>query len=308
MSESKPSLLMNPWMSSGRVGVVSLLALTISVAGCNNGIPSDGAGAYPGERAVAAPDSLADWSAAFEAEGATGTFVLYNVRTGQTVRHNPERAATRFTPASTSKVFNALVFLDQGVVTDPDSMFAWDGVERWADVWNQDHSLRSGVRYSAVWLFQRLAQEVGPDGYDEVFARQSYGNSFMGDTLHMAWLNGSLRISADEQIVFLNDLRHGRLAFSAEDQATVRDLMPVLAEGDGWTLEGKTGWGLRSNAPDIGWIVGWVTRPEGDFIYAMNAEEAPGQSFDLMRGRLRIVRPILEAEGIIPPEDDETSG
>ena len=253
------------------------------------------------DRGAPAADAEVDWSEAFDAEGAVGTFVLYDPATGRTQRHNPERAATRSTPASTSKVFNALVFLDRGVVHDVDSLLAWDGVERWAAPWNRDHSLRTATEVSAVWLFQRLALEVGPDGYDAVFARQPYGNAFMGDTLEMAWLNGSLQISADEQVAFLDGLRRGELAFSAEDQATVRDLLPVLAEGDGWTLKGKTGWALRSGQPDLGWIVGWVERPSGDLVYAMNAEEAPGASFDVMRGRLRIVRAALALAGALPP-------
>ena len=276
-----------------------ILGLAMSACGLDDA-PARGAdSASP----VVATDTLRpDWAGAFEAEGAVGTFVLYDPATGLTQRYNPERAATRFTPASTSKIFNALVFLDQDVVSDPDSMHVWDGVERWADVWNQDHSLRTGVQFSAVWLFQRLALEVGHDGYADVFARQPYGNSFMGDTLEMAWLNGSLQISADEQIAFLNGLWRGELAFSAEDQATVRDLMPVLAEGDDWSLEGKTGWGVCCGRPDIGWIVGWVKCPEGDLLYAMNAEEASEGSFDVMRGRYPIVRGILEMEGILPSQ------
>ncbi|MEO0558970.1 MAG: penicillin-binding transpeptidase domain-containing protein [Bacteroidota bacterium] len=286
-------------------------AIAVALPGCDTPARTEGQRQLTGVSApgTAATDTLRpDWSTSFEAEGAIGTFVLFDPATGHTQRFNPERAATRFTPASTSKLFNALVFLDQGVVSDPDSMHAWDGVERWASVWNQDHSLRTGVEVSAVWLFQRLALEVGKAGYDDVFARQPYGNAFMGDTLHMAWLNGSLQISADEQIAFLDGLRRGELAFSAEDQATVRDVMPVLADGDGWSLEGKTGWGVCCERPDIGWIVGWLKRPDGDLLYAMNAEEAPGQTFDVMRGRLRIVRAVLEAEGLIPPAEAGASG
>ena len=277
---------------------LAVLLAGLAVAGCAS---REASAPTPSPRLDAAPvPTEVDWGAAFEAEGAVGTFVLLDPETGALRRHDPERAATRFTPASTSKVFNALVFLDRGVVDDPDSLLAWDGVERWAASWNRDHSLRTGVEVSAVWLFQRLAREVGQDGYDAVFARQPYGNAFMGDTLDQAWLNGSLRISADEQVAFLDGLRRGELAFTAEDQATVRDLLPVLAEGDGWVLKGKTGWGLRGDAPDIGWIVGWVERPSGDLVYAMNAEAAPGESFDLMPGRLRIVRAVLAEAGALP--------
>lgn len=274
------------------------LALALLLAGCaaDAGRPTD---SPPDAASGPVPaDSVADWSAHFAAEGAAGTFVLYDTASGRTVRHAPERAAARFSPASTSKVFNALVFLDQGVVSDVDSLFAWDGVERSIEAWNRDHSLRSGVQHSAVWLFQRLAQEVGREGYADVFARQPFGNATMGEPLEMSWLDGTWRISADEQVAFLDALRRGELAFSAEDQATVRGFLPVLDEAEGAVLKGKTGWGLPDGEPAIGWIVGWVERPEGDVVYAMNAEEAPGETFDVGPARLRIVRSVLEAAGV----------
>ncbi|MBC13945.1 MAG: hypothetical protein CMM85_13340, partial [Rhodothermaceae bacterium] len=43
-------------------------------------------------------DAVADWSAAFEAEGAVGTMVLLDTQTGRTTRHDPDRAAERFSP------------------------------------------------------------------------------------------------------------------------------------------------------------------------------------------------------------------
>lgn len=279
-----------------------VLALLLGLAACTS--PSPETAAPP---AAAADTVRADWGDTFARRGVVGTFVLYDPATGRTSRYNPERAATRFTPASTSKVFNALVFLDQGVVTDPDSLIAWDGVERRIASWNRDHSLRSGVEVSAVWLFQRLALEVGRDGYADVFSRQPYGNATMGEPLEMAWLDGSLRISADEQVAFLEGLRRGTLAFDPAHQATVCDLVPVLlpglaqAEGDGHRLKAKTGWGLRDGQPDLGWLVGWVERPEGDVVFALNVEAAsPEAPFEMGPGRLEIARELLSGEGLLP--------
>lgn len=257
----------------------------------------------------AARDSVADWRRHFEAEGAIGTFVLYDPARGVTLRYNPDRAAERFTPASTSKVFNGLVFLDQGAVTDVDSMFAWDGVERSIAAWNQDHSLRTGTQVSAVWLFQRLAGFVGRAGYADVFAREPYGNSTLSDSLEMSWLDGAWRISADEQVVFFDRLRRGDLAFEAEHQALAREILPVLAESDSAVLKGKTGWGGYDRAAgdrvSIGWLVGWVERPEGDVVYAMNAEAAAGRRFDIGPGRLRIVRAVLADAEVFPQNTRE---
>lgn len=284
-----------------------LLLLTL-LAGCTPPASVDDPALTTAE-AGAAVEERADWESAFLAEGTVGTFVLYDPATDETQRYNPSRAAVRFTPASTSKVFNALVFLDQGVVTDPDSVFAWDGRVRDIAAWNRDHSLRTGMEVSAVWLFQRLAGEVGRDGYAEVFARQPYGNSTLSDSLEMSWLDDTWQVSADEQVAFVDGLRRGTLGFSSDDQATVRDLVPVLAEAGGQRLKAKTGWGGYDHADgervSIGWIVGWVEGPNGDRVFAMNAEAAPGRTFDIGPGRLRIVRAILEAEGLLTPEADE---
>ena len=282
--------------------ILRLWILLALAAGCNASPEvADPSPEALGEAEAAPADTVrADWGAHFEAAGARGTFVLLDTETGQVSRFDPGRAAERFSPASTSKVFNALVFLDRGVVTDPDSMLAWDGVDRRMDAWNRDHSLRTGVEFSAVWLFQRLAREVGQSGYDEVFARQPYGNSTMGEPLDMAWLNGTLRISADEQVRFLDGLRRGTLGFSPEAQATTREILPELASGDGWVLKAKTGWGIPDGEPSIGWLVGWVEREEGDLVFAMNATEASAGSFDIGPGRLQIVRAVLGSEGFLP--------
>lgn len=273
------------------------LVLALALAACAS--PSDA----PLDSQTAAPaDTVrADWADVFESFGAEGTFVMLETETGRVSRHNPERAATRFTPASTSKVFNGLAFLDRGVVQDVDSMHAWDGEERSIAVWNQDHSLRTGTEVSAVWLFQRLAREVGRAGYDSVFAKQPYGNSTMGDPLHMAWLDGSLRISADEQVAFMDALRRGDLAFAPEHQATIRDVLPLLDEGASWRLKGKTGWGIPDDEPEIGWIVGWVERPEGDVVYALNAlADGPDSEWDMIPDRLRLTQALLRSAEVIP--------
>ena len=37
----------------------------------------------------------------------------------------------------------------------------WDGVKRDFDGWNQDQTLRSSMRHSTVWVYQRFAREIG---------------------------------------------------------------------------------------------------------------------------------------------------
>lgn len=246
--------------------------------------------------------SGAEWAQTFAREGAIGTFVLYDAGTGRTHRHDPDRAARRFVPASTFKVYNALVALETGVVRDVDSTFVWDGLELSVGAWNRDHSLRSGMASSTVWLYQRVAEAVGTERYEAAFAREPFGNGAVGDALTTFWLTGPLAVSADEQVAFLDRLRQGTLAFAPEHQAAVRDLLPVLAEGQGYTLRAKTGWALREGEADLGWLVGWVERPEGDAVFALKVEAAPGAEFDMIPGRLRLATTLLREAGVLPAE------
>ena len=250
--------------------------------------------------AGAADTVRADWGAAFEHRGLDGTFVLYDPGAGQTSRYNPDRAAERFVPASTFKLYNALVALETGVVGDPDSAFVWDGVERGVPAWNRDQSLREGLANSTVWLYQRVARRVGAGRYRAAFAREPYGNGLVGDSVATFWLVGPLAISADEEVRFVDGLRQGALAFSPETQATVRDMAPVLVDTAGVRLLAKTGLGQPPGEPQIGWLVGWVERPDGDVVFALNAEAARTDAADLIPARLAIAREILEGEGLLP--------
>ncbi len=242
-----------------------------------------------------------DWADAFAAEDTRGTFVLYHPDTGHTERFDSERAATRYLPASTFKLYNALVAVETGVVRDVDSLFVWDGIERSIRPWNQDHTLRTGMANSVVWLYQRVARDVGRQRYLDAFARTPYGNGVVGDDIGLFWLDRSLQISADEQVRFVDALRMGDTGFSDATEATVRGIVPVLIERGSARLLGKTGLSDAVGGSQIGWLVGWVERPEadgGDVVFALNAEAA-SDATDLVGARLRIVDAILTREGIL---------
>lgn len=255
---------------------------------------------------VAADTERPDWRSAFAAEGGVGTFVLLDTETGTTQRLDPDRAARRYLPASTFKVYNALVALETGVVGDPDSVFVWDGVTREIPQWNRDHTLRSGMAASTVWLYQRVARAVGRDRYRAAFDRQPYGNGTVGPDVDQFWLDSSLQISADEQIPLMDGLRQGLLAFRPDVQATVRDLLPVLVDDGRGRMLAKTGWGGFGSASGtqtpLGWLVGWVERSDGAVaVFALNVEPAAA-GFDMGPARLRIARAILASEGWLAPE------
>lgn len=252
--------------------------------------------------AVQADSLHPSWDEFFAAAGGTGTAVVLDAESGQQHVVNPQRARERFSPASTFKVYNSLVALETGVAPDVDSMYTWDGIER-GGAWDQDHSLRMGMKNSTVWLYQELARRIGLERYAAAFAREPYGNNTLGDEVTMFWLGTPLRISADEQIALLDRLRQGTLAFRPDVQAAVRDLM-LLEATDTYRLYGKTGWTWSADdrSDEIGWLVGWIERGEAAWVYALNVSPQDGD-FDMRSARFGIRDAILRDLGLLPPPD-----
>ena len=216
------------------------------------------------------------WGDKFARHGVNGTIIIDDQRpNGATLAHNPERAGERFTPASTFKVPHALFALDAGVVGDEFRVFPWDGIERQIQSWNRDQTLRTSMENSTVWLYQQWAREIGRDAERAYLKRLDYGNAEIGEHVDRFWLDGSLRISALEQVEFLQKLYRNQLPFSIAHQRLVKDIMLNEASYTS-RLRAKTGWALR-DGQDLGWWVGWVERPEGPVFFACNIDMDGGR-------------------------------
>jgi beta-lactamase class D len=258
----------------------------------------------PPEPVSAAPaitDSTADLSAFFP-KGTVGAFVGYDARSGVTTRYNPERTAERRTPASTFKIFNSLAILDAGAVTDEHEVIEWDGVERWVVGWNQDQTLETAFQRSALWVYQELARRVGRDTLHAWLGREGYGNATLGDSLEAAWLDGSLRISPEEQITFLRRLRAGDTGFSDRAERIVREIM-IADTMSGAVLRGKTGWSWREGE-NLGWWVGWLERGDslprssGDTYFFATTVESGDPDFEMFGVRREATDAILRHLGV----------
>lgn len=235
-----------------------------------------------------------EWAAFFQQKQAVGAMVVVDERVGagSSGVHNPERAAKRFIPASTFKIPHALFALDAGAVRDEFQVFKWDGIKRPIENWNKDQNLRSSMRNSAVWVYQKFAADIGMEREKDYVMRTGYGNADVTGA-DPFWVEGNLAISAEEQIAFLRRLYRNDLPFRVEHQRLVKDIMIVEAGRD-WILRAKTGWSGR-----IGWWVGWVEWPEGPVFFALNID-TPGRMDDLPK-REAVARGILRSIKALPP-------
>lgn len=199
-----------------------------------------------------------DLQRAFDALKTRGTLVLMDTASRQWMASDSVRAHTSYIPASTFKIPMSLIALETGVAQDENTRFPWDGKKRRFPDWNQDQTLASAYKYSAVWVFQHLARIVGQPTVQQFLYDFRYGNAKAGPVGDTFWLEGDLRISAVGQIDFLRRLHDRELPLSDATYTAARKVMRRDA-GPGWTLYAKTGWG-DSTQPAIGWFVGWLER------------------------------------------------
>lgn len=234
-----------------------------------------------------------DFATVLAKHGVVGTIVVLDEAEKTWFVTNRERAETALPPASTFKLFNAMVALDERAVAGAHEVVEWDGVTRAQPEWNRDHDLASGMAVSAVWLYQEMARRVGRERMTQWLERAGYGNRKATGPIDRFWSDGTLKISARDQVLFLHRLADDELPFSHDAQAAVRAMI-VAEDRDGAVLRGKTGM-LSAGSPDaVGWYVGWLERDGRRWFFAVNFDLTDDA---LAPARIEIAKEALAAVG-----------
>lgn len=206
----------------------------------------------------------------FEQENVNGCFIIHDFKNNKSLVHNEARLDSAFLPASTFKIINSMIALETGVIKDEKEIIAWDGQKRFVESWNQDHNLETGIRFSVVWMYQELARRIGEEKMKYWVEKAEYGNQDIGGKIDFFWLNGDIRITANQQIDFLKRLYLNELPFEQKIQETVKKILVVEKE-DHYTIRAKTGWAARVEN-QIGWYVGYLENEDNVYFFALNMD------------------------------------
>lgn len=240
--------------------------------------------------------SRPEWRKAFDARHVRGTFVLYEPDAHRYSILDDRRARHGYLPASTFKIPNALIGLEVGSIRDESEVFHWDGKPKPRKAWERDQTLDSGMRESVVWMFQEVAKRTGKARMKDWIDRFDYGNHDIRGGIELFWLQGSLRISALQQVEFLRKLEEGRLPVSARSRRLVRDALLNEKAGD-YAIHSKTGTTGAVREP-VQWWVGWVEKDGRPVAYfAMNLTPTRDTKFE---DRFAIGMEILREAKVLP--------
>ena len=220
---------------------------------------------------------------------------------------NEERAKQRLSPFSTFKITNSLIALDSKQIANAQQTLTFDKEKYpvqawWPSVWKlPEYDLSSAFKFSMVAIYRQMATDIGQDKMQSYLSKFNYGNQDISSGLDSFWLNSSLKISALEQVRFLQKMHKGQLAISQHSIDTLKEVMLVEKKAN-YSLYAKTGAGKvngkdKSSKVMLGWYVGFVENAEGVHYFAFNFTR--GSYAEMKAVRVEIARNHLKKAGII---------
>jgi beta-lactamase class D len=227
--------------------------------------------------AMAAPLPLTPIQKAMKDQA--GAFVIIDCASGEITDFDTKASAENLPPCSTFKIWNALLGIEEGILSSADEPFyQWDGIRRDIAAWNKDLNLRDAFQASCVPAFQNLANRLGSDRMNHWLETIGYGDKNTSAGIDVFWLPApdrrTIMISPSEQAELLRKLVSGKLPIKPASLKTLKDLMRVR-ETPAATLYGKTGSGtLSADGTELGWFVGFVESGERCFAFAAAVQGA----------------------------------
>jgi len=230
------------------------------------------------------------------------TFVLKNEKTQAYTVMNEKRANTAFTPYSTFKIANTLIAIETGVVKNLQQKLSFNRekytIEKWwPSIWYEAPlPIRTAFQRSAVPIYQEIAMQIGEPNMQRYLNGFHYGNADISSGLDTFWLNGSIKISAKEQVEFLQRLFNKQLPIADSTLALFKGIM-LVEETEEYKLYAKTGGGGIKKGAAIGWYVGVVEKADNRYYFAVNIEERSFKA--LQKKRIDVARAALKKAGVL---------
>jgi beta-lactamase class D/beta-lactamase class D OXA-42 len=225
------------------------------------------------------------------ADGASGKVLKRHGTCGQ-----------RITAASTFKIAMSLMGYDAGYLTDehlPALPFR-AGYPDWVPSWRATTDPSRWISESVVWYSQRLTEWLGPQRLQHYVTAFNYGNEDLsGDPgknngLTHAWLSSSLKISALEELAFLEKIVRRQLPVTARAYEMTARITALPSTANGWEVHGKTGTGSpkkadgsEDDAHAFGWFVGWATKGGRTIVFVRSIQDTPADAHQELRAGLR---------------------
>lgn len=227
-----------------------------------------------------------------------GSITIYDYKNKKWYYSDKKDSEKRTLPASTFKIPNSLISIEEYAVKDENEVLKWDGVIREFPAHNADTDLKTAFKNSTVWFHREMSRRVGIDKYRKYLKEFNYGNQKLSGIPDYFWLDNTLVISPAEQINFLSGLYDEKYPLSKRTYNIVKNVM-IEKKTDSYTLRAKTGSGLVKTL-DIGWYVGYIESKDNVYFFATRLQQdEPNKNDDFLNLRKTVTFNIFQDMGVM---------
>lgn len=227
-----------------------------------------------------------------------GGISLYNLQNKSWLHSDKDYANKGTLPASTFKIINTIIALEEGIINNQQDIFKWDGKPKLFKSieipnWNKDNNLEMAFKNSTIWYYEEIARQINKRKYCQYLKKAKYSNRKIKNSKgNDFWNYGTLKVSPIEQIELLIKLFHNQLPFNIKFQALTKELM-IEEEHSEYTIRSKTGWSY--DKVDIGWYIGFIEIKNNVIFFATRIEKSLDEELNEFSNlRKSITKQILE--------------
>jgi len=244
-----------------------------------------------------------DFQHYFDELNLKGSTTIYNLNDNSWVYTDSLDANRETLPASTFKIMNSLIILEEKAVNDENTIIQWDGKERdfygyKMASWNKDTNLRSAFKNSTIWFYVEMTKDINRKKYKRYLKKSEYGNQVLSEKGIDFWNYGGFGVTPKNQIEFLVKLYKNELPFSKRTLEKVKEVM-VSKKNEDYIFRDKTGW-AKKDGIDIGWWIGYLQTIDNVYFFATRVEKnIDDKNPSFSRSRKAITINILKDLNII---------
>lgn len=230
----------------------------------------------------------------------TSAFAMFDAQRQDLKMDNWRAAHEQLPPFSTFKMINSLIAIDANVVASDSARLSFDRsrypVQKWwPKNWHEKPlTLREAMQNSAVPIFRQLATQIGPQRMQTYLNQMNYGNRDISSGIDNFWLDGSLKISAVEQIDVFQRILKAQTPITAASIEKWKKVIEV-EPWNGLRNFAKTGVGQLNHYTSLGWYVGFLEDPKkpqnryyfAGFVTGKRPEEVAQKRIDYAHAQLQ---------------------
>jgi len=219
---------------------------------------------------ISCSKNSSDLNKHFQSKNVKGSISIYDLKNDKWIYSNNADAGFGTIPASTFKIPNSLIALQEKVIK-PGEILKWDGEDKTfkgktVKSWNSDTDIERAFKKSTIWFYVELAKKIKKENYKKYLKTFNYGNSNIDEKGYDFWNYGDFTVTPENQIKFLVKLHENSLPLSKKNIQYVKSIM-VQDKNENYILRGKTGWGVKNNQ-EIGWYIGYIENKTNTYFFA----------------------------------------